>query len=57
MTHFEVEEIAQQHSGGRFHLYMYTDPTARPRKKDRLSHQWEFQQFLLENHVHDTFKI
>lgn len=57
MTHSEVGEPAQQHSGGRFHLYMYTNPTVQPRKKDRLSHQWEFQRFLLENHVHDTFKI
>lgn len=57
MTHAEVEEIAQQHSGGRFHSYMYTDPTARPRKKDRLNHQWEFQRFLIENHVHSTFSI
>lgn len=57
MAHSEVGEVAQQCSGGRFHLYMYTDPTAQPRKKDRLSHQWEFQKFLLENRVFHTFKI
>ena len=57
MTHSEVEENAQQHSGGRFHLYMYTDPTVRPKKKDRLVHQWEFERFMLEHHVHTTFRI
>lgn len=57
MTHAEFEELAQQRSGGRLHLYMYTDPTARPTKCNRPSHQWEFQRFLLENHVHDTFRI
>ncbi|WP_144076777.1 hypothetical protein [Salinicola socius] len=57
MTHSEVEQFAQQRSGSRLHLYMYTDPTARPRKKDRLSHQWEFNRFLLENYVHITFSI
>jgi hypothetical protein len=36
---------------------MYTDPTARPRKKDRIAHQWEFERFLIENHAHDTFGI
>ena len=57
MTHAEVEEIAQQRSGGRFHLYMYTDPTVQPRKDDRPVRHWEFQRFLLENHVHTTFRI
>lgn len=57
MTHTELSDTAQQHSSGRFHLYMYTDPSARPRKTNRPRHQWEFQRFLLENHVHNTFRI
>jgi hypothetical protein len=31
LTKVEVATMAQQHSGGRFHLYMYVDVAARPR--------------------------
>jgi hypothetical protein len=57
LTHAQLAEHAQQRSSGRFHLYMYTDPEARPRKTDRLSLQWQFQEFLLGNHAHTTFGI
>lgn len=57
---FTLEEIlqhAQQRPKGRAHLYMYTDPAARPRKSDRLAHQWAFEQFRLENRAHAAFGI
>ncbi|MEG5251323.1 hypothetical protein QUB67_34955 [Microcoleus sp. ARI1-A1] len=57
---FTLDEIlkhAQQRPKGRAHLYMYTDPSARPRKFDRPAHQWAFEQFRLENRVHAAFGI
>jgi len=52
----EVATLAQQKSSGRFHLYMYTDPTARPTKIDRLAHVYEFEKYLLENRAHTLFQ-
>lgn len=57
---FTIDEIllhAQQRSNGRAHVYMYTDPSARPRKIERLSHQWQFEQFRLSNRVLDAFGV
>lgn len=51
----EIPLVAQQHSSGRLHVYMYTDPTARPRKADRLAHVYEFEKYLLENRAHVLF--
>lgn len=31
----ELPMVAQQRSGGRFHFYMYTDPTHKPRSTER----------------------
>src|SRR5450759_1788059 len=39
----ELAELAQQRSSGRFHIYMYTDPTAKPRVQGRLAHSYEFE--------------
>ena len=55
---FTIEEMAtnsQQHSGGRHHLYMYTDPTAQPKKIDRRVHDHQFAGFLIENRAHELF--
>ena len=52
----ELPTLAQQKSNGRYHLYMYTDPTHRP-QKERLAHMYEFERYLLENRVHDVFGI
>jgi hypothetical protein len=46
----EVAELAQQHSGGRHHLYMYTDPRAVP-AKGRKSMLADFDGYLLEQRV------
>ena len=54
MRQKEVAALAQQHSSGRFHLYMYVDPTAKPRTNN-LAHVYEFEKFLLENRVHEIF--
>jgi hypothetical protein len=53
----EIPILAQQRSGGRFHLYMYTDPTHRPKKTERLSHAYEFEKYLIENRAHELFGI
>lgn len=51
----ELPTLAQQRSNGRFHLYMYTDPTDRPKKTDRLAHMYEFEKYLFENRAHELF--
>jgi hypothetical protein len=51
----EVERVAQQRSSEKFHIYMYTDPTHVPKKKDRLAHLHEFHEFLLENRANALF--
>lgn len=53
----ELGTLSQQKSNGRFHLYMYTDPTAQPRKAGRLAHLHEFERYTLENRVHAIFGI
>jgi hypothetical protein len=57
MAHTEILAHAQQRSNGRLHIYMYTDPTAKPRRTDRLAHQWQFEEFRLSNCVHAAFGI
>jgi hypothetical protein len=53
----EIATLAQQKSSDRYHLYMYTDPTAAPSKADRLTHAYEFQTYLLENRAHLLFGV
>ncbi len=50
MTKAEVAELAQQHSSGRYHLYMYVDPAAKPRGA-RLAMRRDFESYLLERRV------
>jgi hypothetical protein len=52
----ELAKHAQQKSSGRFHLYMYTDPSAKP-KTGRLSHSYEFERFMISNRVGDLFGL
>lgn len=47
MTKSELAELAQQHSSGRYHLYMYVDPAAKPRGT-RLAMRADFDPHLLE---------
>jgi len=51
----ELGELAQQRSSGRYHIYMYTDPTAKPRKAGRLAHVHEFTRFLLSECAERVF--
>jgi hypothetical protein len=52
----ELPKLAQQTPKGRFHFYMHTDPTTKTNRKDgKMSHDYEFEQFLLENTVHKLF--
>jgi len=53
----EIPGVAQQKSKTKFHVYMYTDPTHRPKKAGRLAHAHEFGRFLLENRSHELFGI
>ncbi|HKK21488.1 MAG TPA: hypothetical protein VJ983_08455, partial [candidate division Zixibacteria bacterium] len=55
LTFEEVQRYAQQHSSNRYHLYMYTDPAASPRKADRLAYVYEFESLRLENRVKKVF--
>ena len=48
----EIATLAQQHSGGRHHLYMYTDPRAVP-TKGRRSMRADFDTYLLERRVNE----
>ena len=47
LTKGELAELAQQHSSGRYHLYMYVDPSAKPRGA-RAAMVTEFEPHLLE---------
>lgn len=47
MTKPEVATLAQQHSGGRYHFYMFVDETAKPRN-GKLSLRSNFNAHLLE---------
>ena len=53
----EIAGVAQQKSKSQYHLFMYTDPTVRPQKTDRLAHLHEFGRYLLENRAHELFGI
>lgn len=57
LSHAELLAHAQQRSSGRAHIYMYTDPSASPRKTDRLSFQREFEHFLLSNRAGEAFGL
>lgn len=54
-THEQVASLAQQKSSGRFHIYMYTDPTHQPHKAGRIAHAYEFEKYLLGNCAHALF--
>ena len=53
----EISSLAQQHPTGRYHLHMYTDPTTRPTKLNRLSHVYEFEKYLFSNRARELFGI
>ncbi len=49
----ELPKLAQQNPKGRFHFHMHTDPTTKTnRKDDKMSHDYEFEKYLLENKIH-----
>lgn len=51
----ELEKNAQQKSNGRFHLYMYTDPSVARRKNSGASLVSELEEFRLENRISTLF--
>ncbi|WP_136416441.1 MULTISPECIES: hypothetical protein [Oxalobacteraceae] len=53
----ELDEHAQQRSSGRLHIYMYTDPAARPRQLGRLAHVYEFERFIISNRANEIFGV
>lgn len=57
MSLAELRAHAQQQPAGRFHVYMYTDTSFRPRLSDRFSHLHEFEHFKLANRVSEIYQI
>jgi hypothetical protein len=53
----ELISLAQQHSGGKHHLYMYLERKGTLRIPWRFAYRDEFDEYLLENRVHDLFGI
>ncbi len=51
----QISTEAQQHSKGGYHLYMYVDPTVKPKDSDKKKLMYEFESYLLENMVHKHF--
>jgi hypothetical protein len=56
-TFSEIKKLAQQHSNGRYHLYMYVDPTVKRKASTpaKLAFVYQFQRYLLENRKHKLF--
>jgi hypothetical protein len=52
----EFAEHAQQHRPGQLHLYMYTDPGVKPRRKG-LMRSCEFERFTIFNRASELFGI
>lgn len=50
-----ISELAQQHPVGKYHFFMSTDPTSKPRKDGLMLNDYEFERYLLENVVHKLF--
>lgn len=50
----EIDALAQQQSNGRYHFYMYVDPSVKS-KGGKLVHAHEFDKFLLENRTANLF--
>lgn len=48
---------AQQQPTRGLHIYMYTDPSVRSRRSDRLVHQHEFEQFKLANRTSRIYGV
>lgn len=53
----ELAVLAQQRSGGRLHIYMYSDPEHKPRKLGRLAHAHEFDRYLLRSRANELFGV
>ena len=51
----QLPKLAQQHPEGKYHFFMITDPTAKPRKDTKVQHEYEFERYLLENRLHELF--
>ena len=48
----EITKFAQQRSGNKLHLYMYTDNTVALRGRKSLKFDYEFEGFRLENRIY-----
>ena len=51
----QLANVAQQQSSGKFHLYMYTDSTAKTHKASGSVYAYQFEPFLLEHCGHKVF--
>ncbi len=52
----ELATQAQQHSKTKYHIYMYTDLSLKPQKKDRAVYVHEFEKYLLQNRAPFLFE-
>jgi hypothetical protein len=51
----ELASLAQQKPEGRYHFFMAVDPMAKTRRDGKLFHDYEFENYLLENRIHKLF--
>ena len=51
----EMESLAQQKPEGRYHFFMVIDPSATDRKDKKKFRLFEFEQYKLENRLHEIF--
>lgn len=54
-TKKEIKQMAQQHSSGKYHFYMYTNLESRPRSQKKATHIHEFEKYRLENRITELF--
>jgi hypothetical protein len=54
-TKLELKRMAQQHSGGRYHFYMYTDPVLKPGNQKKATHMNDFERYRLESRITELF--
>jgi|SRR3989344_123443 len=51
----EVKRMAQQHSSGKYHFYMYTDPEQKLGSQKKATHINDFESYRLENRITELF--
>lgn len=55
LTKSELRRMAQQHSSGRHHFYMYTDLEFKPKSQKKAARVQDFEKYRLENRITQLF--